>query len=44
MGNSASEGSGSIFDYEVQDGNSQPYAMANLRGKKAFLIVNTASE
>lgn len=46
MGTSASKkmDDGSIFNYEVQDGNDQLVSLSSMRGKKAYLIVNTAGE
>lgn len=33
-----------IFDFVVEGPTGEPFDMSTLRGRKAFLIVNTASE
>jgi cytochrome oxidase Cu insertion factor (SCO1/SenC/PrrC family) len=51
MGNSSTSVIGSdgevaksIFDFSVEDGKGEKFDLSTLRGKKAFLIVNVASE
>jgi glutathione peroxidase-family protein len=40
----ARESSESIFDYDVDDGSGNKISLASLKGKKAYLIVNVASQ
>jgi len=44
MGNSATvQDSRTIFDFEVEDINNQKISLSTYKGKKAYVIVNTAS-
>lgn len=39
-----SKTAGSIFDYNVEDISGAPLEMSTLKGKKAYLVVNVASQ
>lgn len=45
MGNSApkEKDSRTIFDFEVEDSTGQTISLSKFKGKKAYVIVNTAS-